>query len=167
MLYFENDIYLFRFYYGWKKNIYLIWRSHLWQIPIPWMCARALANWYIYIFTEKIGIDSFLLLKYFATEYIVSGIYSNTKFKYWSSFLLPFVTKCCFKPTMNGCGWATSCRIIWSSLFLNLLSCKTFLMATISSVSTTLARKTAPNDPCPIMRWASKWNVSDFNSRLK
>jgi hypothetical protein len=44
--------------------------------------------------------------------------------------------------------------MICNSLFLKRLSCNTFLMATTSSVSTTLASKTTPNDPLPIMRSA-------------
>ena len=45
--------------------------------------------------------------------------------------------------------------MIWSSLFLNRLSCSTFLMATISPVSTTLASKTTPKDPFPMIRSAA------------
>lgn len=41
--------------------------------------------------------------------------------------------------------------MIASSLFLNLLSCRTFLIATTSPVSTTLASKTTPKDPLPII----------------
>lgn len=51
-------------------------------------------------------------------------------------------------------GSFTSCLIICNSRFLNLLSWSTFLMATISPVSTTAAWNTTPKDPFPIMRSA-------------
>lgn len=55
---------------------------------------------------------------------------------------------------MLGCGSFTSCFMICSSRFLNRLSCSTFLMATTSRVSSSVAWNTTPKDPCPMMRSA-------------
>lgn len=44
--------------------------------------------------------------------------------------------------------------MICNSLFLNRLSCNTFLMATTSFVSTTFASKTTPKLPLPMIRSA-------------
>ena len=44
--------------------------------------------------------------------------------------------------------------MICSSRFLKRLSCRTFLMATISPVSTTAAWKTTPKEPLPMIRSA-------------
>ena len=66
---------------------------------------------------------------------------------------------------MLECGSLTSCLIICNSRFLNLLSCKTFLMATISPVSTTAAWNTTPKDPFPMIRSAEYeivWSVLAF-----
>ena len=66
---------------------------------------------------------------------------------------------------LRGCGAKLRAKAGEQARTLNRLSCKTFLMATVSPVSTIFASNTVPNEPLPITRSSANLSVFRFCKR--